>query len=254
MLPPGKVTSASYDCVANEYYDSVLHPTCFNFGELSKRAICLWLDPGVTREKDILEVGAGRSIAAQLMISAGCRLDRLFLLDKSPAMLAYSRGWADDGAKLLIADARSTSLQGNSFDLIIASLGDPYNQLEFWNEVARLLRPNGLCLFTTPTYEWARLFRKGSMTDEAEFLLQDGTIATVPSFIPSNEIQLKMLADAGLEKCAEVDFFRKDLTHSPSPKIMIFKDTDESSIVRGLMVRKALTAWNSANTFGYSPM
>src|SRR5882762_6235910 len=162
----------SYDCVAAEYYDTERHPTCSNFGELSERFIASRFPHKADSWTTILEVGAGRSMVAPLMTGVGLQLDRLTLLDCSSVMLAYSQPWACSGAKLVVADAQSTGLARSSFNLIVASLGDPYNRLPFWQEVSRLLRSGGICLFTSPAFEWASRFRGGD-SDYAEFLLRE---------------------------------------------------------------------------------
>jgi 2-polyprenyl-3-methyl-5-hydroxy-6-metoxy-1,4-benzoquinol methylase len=229
----------SYDCVAEEYYDSERHPTCDNFGELSERFIVPRLcHDAESRKQMILEVGAGRSIVARFMAEAGRSLNQLVLLDCSSAMLLYSQQWERQGAKLLVADARSTKLATASFHIIVASLGDPYNCPSFWREVARLLQPDGICLFTSPTFDWASRFRNRESFEHAEFLLRGGNVVKVSSIVPPLEQQLEMISRAGLTVREVVAFCRADLRHRPSPKLDVFNGKTDLPVVRGFTIQK----------------
>ncbi len=167
-------TLATYDDVADEYYDKSLHPTCANFAELSERFFRRRLQPDSYKDKNVLEVGCGRSIVAEILVNNEISLNGLTLLDSSPRMLSYSEQWQQRGASLVVADAQDTRLLSHSFHLIISSLGDPYNGAPFWSEIERLLMVGGACLFTTPSYEWAQRFRRGTDFHSAEFLRSDG--------------------------------------------------------------------------------
>jgi SAM-dependent methyltransferase len=228
----------SYDSVADEYYDPERHPTCFNFGELSGRFILPRLAHNLAARKAVLEVGAGRSIIAPVMARAGALLNQLVLLDSSKAMLSYSQEWEHQGAKLLITDARLTRLLGGSFDIIVSSLGDPYNCPRFWLEVERLLRPSGICLFTSPAFEWACRFRRRDSLEHAEFLVSGGKIVNVPSHVPPLDEQLKMISEARLSIREIVAFYRTDLHSRPSPKLDVFNEVPNPPVVRGFMVEK----------------
>jgi len=60
----------------------------------------------------------------------------------------------------LILDAERLAIQNKSVDAVVASLGDPYNTSAFWRECARVVRPGGRVLFTTPAFAWAHSFRE----------------------------------------------------------------------------------------------
>ena len=107
----------------------------------------------------------------------------------------------------------------------------------------RLLRPDGICLFTIPSYEWAKRFRDPKAVERAEFLLRDGTIAVVPSFIPPVEEQLTMIRDANLVVCEIAELFREDLKHSVSPKLNVFDTDQRCPILRGFKIQKTIKAY-----------
>jgi hypothetical protein len=115
-------------------------------------------------------------------------------------------------------------------------LGDPYNERSFWVETQRLLKRNGYCLFTTPSYDWAKLFRVDNDLQAAEFLIGDGELVEVPSFIYCVERQIELIRIAGLETTETARFTVSDLTAPVSPKLLVAsKDT---AIVEGYVVKK----------------
>jgi ubiquinone/menaquinone biosynthesis C-methylase UbiE len=230
---------ADYDLVAAEYYDAQRHPTCANFGELSVRFLgerILKLAPPGSR---ILEVGAGRSIVAPILADAGRPLASLTLLDESAAMLAHSAEWQSRSVAMIVADACATALRAANYDVIVASLCDPYNRPAFWQEMTRLLSPNGCCLATLPAHEWVACFRDGGKIDDAEFVLADGRRIAMPSFVPPVERQLAMVAAAGLQVIDMATFSAADLTGTPSPKLNVFAPGSKAPVLRGLTSVKA---------------
>lgn len=190
----------SYADVAAEYYDAVAHPTCRNFREASAVYLAA-VARRLVLSGTTLDVGAGRSLAADLLLSRGVSLDGLVLLDNTPAMLRHSSGLRDRGAKFVVGDATAFPIRDASFRLVVSSLGDPYNVPQFWGEVMRCLEPGGCCVFTTPSFEWADRFRRGRKEEVpslAYFRLRTGAGLHVPSFVlPAGE-QVEMIRRAGL--------------------------------------------------------
>jgi ubiquinone/menaquinone biosynthesis C-methylase UbiE len=172
------------------------------------------------------------------MAESGIPLNQLVLLDSSSAMLEYSRQWERQGAKLVVADARETSFRDASFDIIVSSLGDPYNCSSFWFEVTRLLRPRGICLFTCPAFEWACRFREEEDFQYAEFVVKGNKIVKVPSYVPALEKQIKMISRAGLIVREITAFSRTDLRHGVSPKLDVFDGRTHSVVVRGFAAQR----------------
>src|SRR4051812_29449717 len=129
---------ASYEDVADEYYDSTRHPTCANFNYLSRLYIARQLTDEWPRGLAV-EVGAGDSSIAPIFQSRAATLNGLHITDASAAMLQHSRKWESLGATLRIQDATSLAYDEGSVSLVVASLGDPYNVLSFWRETERIL-------------------------------------------------------------------------------------------------------------------
>src|SRR5258708_2843943 len=98
----------TYELVALEYYDPHKHPTCANFREASAGILRDWLaqlfpnGPGRA-----CEVGAGRSILAELLDRQRVPLDDLLITDSSPSMLSYSSGWRQRGSRLSLNQAEA---------------------------------------------------------------------------------------------------------------------------------------------------
>jgi SAM-dependent methyltransferase len=229
---------STYDDIAAEYYDAVRHPTCANFFELS----AIFLVPRVLKyapaAKSILEVGAGRSIVASAMAAKQLPLSHVTLLDQSPRMLGYSRDWEQRGARLLIADAANTGLPSASFQLIVSSLGDPYNDANFWQEMSRLLDSKGICLFTTPAPEWSERFRAESSRRVAEFALTNGAKALVRSEILPLASQRRIIRNAGLYLDEVQALDTAQLSGPLSSKLLVGGEISGLPVVRGFEVKK----------------
>jgi len=122
-------------------------------------------------------------------------MPRLTLLDQSSQMLAHSQEWERKGARLLVGNAWRTELPAASFELVVAALGDPYNCVIFWHEVARLLEWGGVCLFTTPAPEWATRFRRpdSQSTPNCD---RGRHHSACTSNIPSLDQQIRMITTA----------------------------------------------------------
>jgi SAM-dependent methyltransferase len=153
------------------------------------------------------------------------------LIDNSPAMLAYSTKWILMGVKSEVADATSIPAPDGSVDILISSLGDPYNTATFWLEVARVLRTGGTALFTTPSPEWANSFRLENEIDSAEFVRRDGAVLMLPSFVPSEAAQLQMFSHAGLTLRESRSLTAGDMDTQPAPKLLSVGS--EAPLLRG---------------------
>lgn len=198
--PEYHAARSSYAQVAAEYYDAARHPTCANFREASALYIRSVLQ-SVASDGTIVEAGAGRSLAAEILIEQYKSIDKLVMLDSSIEMLRHSIRFLQYGASAIVCDACALPFARNSVSLIISSLGDPYNLQAFWDEAARCLRSGGRCVFTTPSYEWATSFRNSSRYERqgyALFDLQENRSIYLLSLVHSVRDQMAMIDRAGL--------------------------------------------------------
>lgn len=222
----------SYNSVAAEYYNAELHPTCRNFRDASRSFLHEALS-SLPRRGWAIEVGAGDSLAGELGPAA---FERLILLDKSEAMLSYSRKYRLF-ADLMIGDALALPFADNSISLIIASLADPFNVAQFWSEVQRTLKIGAHCIFTSPSYEWASSFRKQSIGEQegaALFQLRSGEYVHLPSLVQPEESQIEMMRQAGLVLVSTNSIAADAIPQPHSPKI-----TGCKVIVSGFVVQRA---------------
>ena len=181
--------------MASEYYDPKRHPTCANFREASRLLMVPWLRELAKNGVDVLETGAGASLMSEWLAEESRELGSFVVTDSSQEMLRYS---ASSGicSETIVCDAQRLPYDSSSFDLVFASLGDSYNTLPFWTEAGRILRNSGHVLFTSPSFEWSLQFRNGSNT--AEFVMSDGSVIAVPSYVESAEAQQRMIETSGL--------------------------------------------------------
>lgn len=180
-----------------------------------------------------LEVGAGDALLGQL---APRVFDELILLDKSEEMISYSRKF-EQIARLIVGDALALPFCNNTFSVIAASLADPFNEPQFWNEVQRTLKSGGYCVFTTPSHEWASSFRKRSPDEQkgaAFFQLRGGERVYLPSFVESEVSQIKMMQRAGLRLVEMKSFGSTAVPEPHSSKIL-----GSQSILTGYVVQRA---------------
>jgi SAM-dependent methyltransferase len=149
-------------------------------------------------------------------------MDNLLITDSSASMLAYSAKWRSRRARLAVADASRLPVPSDSVELLVASLGDPYNEAAFWSEACRVLAPGGRLVFTTPSHEWAWAFRQGDAASEtAEFELSDGRRICVPSVIHPIAEQTSMIAAAGMIVARVTDVTLGDIDSARmSPKLL----------------------------------
>lgn len=176
-----------------------MHPTCANFRSASKLVLEHFIRAAKSSDRWVCEVGAGRSLVAEILLQLGRGLDKLLITDSSLDMLSYSAPFAEQGALLIRSTAELLPFYPSNIACFVASLGDPYNTLEVWKHLYHLLPIGGRVCFTTPAWEWASAFRPLDETpslDSAEFTLADGTTARLPSIIlhPLEQEQLIKLS------------------------------------------------------------
>lgn len=193
-----------YDYVADEYYDAALHPTCANFERLSYQFVEERLTQSRRRFGRSLEVGAGKSVLARMREKGIDRIVSLTISDKSETMLRHSRDLARYYESAIILDVEdsnnSAARLGAQYDLVVASLADPYNGNALWSFLKTVVVASGWVILTTPSYEWCRRFRsekQSSLFDVAEFVTRDGTRKLLPSIVFPPEEQLALCSRFG---------------------------------------------------------
>jgi len=227
------VADNTYEAIASEYYDPNLHPNSRGLG-VGSRIACLRLAQSIPKHfKLVIEIGPGREPLSDLFESEG----RIYV-DSSPTMLAFSSDRPDTTKTIGRAD---TMLAPDSCaDLILAGLGDPYNDAGFWKEAARKLKSTGLCIFTTPSYEWALTYRtvERSLPDTARFVRSDRKVINLPSFIFSAAQQSEIIEASGLIVTRIESVLLSELNAIEAPKLGVVDK--HVPVVTGYLVKKSL--------------
>jgi hypothetical protein len=129
-------------------------------------------------------------------------------------------------AEPLLGDARRLPLRSSVFAGIAVSLGDPFNGVELWTELARVAVKGGRVCFTVPDYEWAVTYREleGSPIDAARFVSNSGAIVDLESVIMSELAQREVATRAGfvVERVERVAVSR--LGAPPPPKFRVARN------------------------------
>ena len=205
------------------------------FARVSKKFLVPHLRAALPKSGSLVEIGPGTSILAPEAASANA-LSRVILIDNSSGMLSYSGRWISCGARSVVAQADATGLPSGTVSLIVSALGDPYNGPEFWSEVARLLNRDGVCLFTTPSFEWSSTFRSDKQNKIAEFLRADGAQLFMPSYVYSEDEQAKIIENAGLLVVDRKGVGTEMLDTKPAPKLLCVKAS--TPVVSAYVVRR----------------
>lgn len=195
-----------YDLIADEYYDRERHPAIACLHEGARIGIHRALSTlKLTTVLRALEVGCGHPIVNQV---DDLRNASLVGLDLSPAML----GNAD--LSCMLGDAEAMPCGSSSFDLLVASLSDPFNTPQFYSEARRVLSPGGSLVFAVPDYEWVRFNQRrgGIGEDSAAIRREDGSIVIVRSLVFAQRQQEEMLQRAGFAQTAVQSVSFSDLT------------------------------------------
>jgi ubiquinone/menaquinone biosynthesis C-methylase UbiE len=232
---PLKISANCYAPIAGEYYDSRKHPTCSNFRAASSIYLKEALEY-VQLGSAVLDIGAGCSLAAEILSERNKPLNDLIIIDGAAEMLVHSQAYLERGVTAVVGDARLLPIASGNVSTIICSLGDPFNVQAFWNEVSRCLIVGGFCIFTSPSYEWANSFRREStneQSDSAYFELVNGKSIYVPSFVVTAQRQERMIEKAGLRlvRSATIASSQVPLPHSP-------KISGKEGIVMGFVATK----------------
>jgi hypothetical protein len=174
--------TGEYDQLASEYYDALLHPTCANFRALSYGFIREAVHAIGRNFSTSLEIGAGKSLLAELRQDGMDCFGELTISDKHANMLAHSDRLQQYFNHRTIVDMSVASVNEmllENFELVVGSLIDPYNGSPLWANLKEITFKGGYVIVTTPSYDWAQQFRNSSDAkyDFAEFASGDQRIS-----------------------------------------------------------------------------
>jgi hypothetical protein len=230
-----------YDALADEYYNEDLHPTCANFREASRMLVRAWLS-SYGLKSPACDLGAGKSLLCEVADELAITRSGIVAVDSGVRMLNHTRAqWPDMDAQCLRAEVSDLPFTSGSQCRALASLGDPYNDLVFWTELARVLCPAGSALFTTPSYAWAFSYRSRVHDDtrEAVFQLRHGEVVWTPSVVLDPLSQERMIDEAGLVVTGYAEAAADSLTGRLSPKVRVALGPNDPIVVGYTVARRA---------------
>lgn len=164
-----KINKIGYNTIAGEFTDH-LRVTTANFHETSAQFFIDNLKALSGREK-VLEIGSGNGWLSSLY---GRSIPSIDISDKMGC-----------GISKITASASLISEMSNQYDVIFASLCDPFLYPVAIAEMVRILKTNGKIIISCPSYEWMCLSRNGRK--KTKFVTMSGYEVEVYSFIYSQQ-------------------------------------------------------------------
>jgi ubiquinone/menaquinone biosynthesis C-methylase UbiE len=223
-----------YEELATDYYKPGIHFCQKNFRMASELLLKDILENHlILPNGEMLEVGAGDSLLADyLQKYSPRRMSDLLITDISAGMLIHSKKYLQYGARIHLSPAEDLPVDNHSIDFLLASLGDCYNNSQFWQEASRVITANGYILITLPSFAWVSCFRH--MQPRSEFVINQKKY-TVPSFVYDQENQQQLLSTYGLTIKQLFQIRKQDLTKIQGKTLNCL--IDDQAVVDGYLIK-----------------
>lgn len=187
-----------YNKVAEEFSDDK-RLTTNNFHILSKNFFSNAINKFVKNNDKLLEIGPGQN---WILNNFNFPEIRYNAIDISTEMSRFNN------VPMKFRSIRDTGYAFNDFDIIIASLADPYFFPSAICEIWRILKPNGYFIFSIPSSKWSTGIR--NVSNKTKFQLENGTEAEVYSFTFTLD-EIKLI----LENCSFEIIYEEEQNASP---------------------------------------
>lgn len=191
-FPPSHIidntNALGYAKVAHEFNDDV-RITTRNFHELSQKAFTESASKYMPGGTKCLEIGVGHGWLSSVIPFQNIDY---YGADISPKMIQDSKN-----ARINPASARYLDFPAEYFDIVIASLADPYCYPAALCEIHRVLKTDGKFIFSSPSRQWSDGIRAADSRNKTKFSLKDGSIADVYSFTFTLEELERLLSICG---------------------------------------------------------
>lgn len=201
-----KVNKEGYNKLAPNFSEEK-RVTTSNFHELTKTFFQNAVNTYVKEEDMILELGPGRDWLTRNIIFP--KVD-YYKVEIAEQMI-------EDSYNTSIASVESMPFEGEKFDCIFSSLGDPYFYEEALKEIHRVLKKNGLFILSTPSYEWANGLRGNK---QMSTFVEDGKEINVYSFTYSADEMRNLWKKCGFVPVIIQDCFGAGLSGNVSKDII----------------------------------
>lgn len=168
-----RINRDGYQKAAPEFQED-LRITTKNFHDLSLPYFHGAIDTYLNKGKSCIEIGVGQGWLTKLLPLSDIKYVGV---DISSNMIRNEKR-----GLTAVSSARFIDQPDQSFDIVLASLADPYFYPGALCEINRILKPNGIFIFSTPSRIWSGAIRKNEDEQRTSFVLHDGTKADVYSF------------------------------------------------------------------------
>ena len=185
-----------WDTIGNEYYSEV-HKTSRNFDTIIHnrlpRIISKLHSNGL-----YLDLGGGRGRLKEIYTDISFNI---VVGDISLAMMKTGTDIATSTCYIQM-DAFRIPFNENTFDGVFSLLGDPYSLPDVFEEVLRILKPDGFFFLALPTKIWAENLRPilGVEINQFVFRIRDGRLMKSPSFVYDSKNLQKILLSIGFRQ------------------------------------------------------
>jgi ubiquinone/menaquinone biosynthesis C-methylase UbiE len=100
------------------------------------------------------------------------------------------------------ADAIDMPFMDESFSVVTSFLCDPFLGLEFLSQAYRVLKKEGVLIFTTPSFSWGKALRDkiGIEINETRFITKEKNAIKVPSILIKTQQIKEMLTHIGFQE------------------------------------------------------
>lgn len=168
-----EINKIGYNKVAYEFTEEK-RVTTHNFHIASTKFFKTSIQKYIKKNTKILEVGPGQGWLAK----------KIALPSQSYSTIDISTNMQSTSVSKYnyVGTIRNTNFKENNFDVIISSLADPYLFPSAILEIRRILKNNGIFIFTTPSSKWSKNVRNNKLNNKTTFLLHDESTAEVFSF------------------------------------------------------------------------
>lgn len=158
------INLACYDNIAEEYEDET-HETCRDFDKgtefFLQEAIKIKIFSSLQEGFNYLDVGVGTGVSVKILLPWLTEMNaKIDVLDISAKMLEITRNKFGDKIASYIHSSIHNYKPDKKYDLIVASLCDPYLTESSIKVFKNILEKNGILMLTLPTNTWARAVRK----------------------------------------------------------------------------------------------
>jgi SAM-dependent methyltransferase len=210
-------STKNYDLLADEYYTD-RRVTSRNFDDATRSALTR-LRFDLTADTYV-EIGCGRGRTREFLglLESGIHVDL-----SAPMLYHEPRESASGRVR---ADALSLPIRSRACSLVTSWLLDPYNHPEFYEEVARVLRPDGVLIGSLPTALWGMSARRqlGICDSTTEFVTRKNGVVVVPSLLSTVPEVAERCHSAGLTLLDLAHGFLPPDVRAVSPHVAIAAD------------------------------